>query len=541
MATDIAINPDRFQTFFGELEKRKTLLTKITDLHKTITTHFESIDQSLSKKSQTLDSQIEAFNVETKTAFEELEKRENAIPERESDLAAKIDEQKASAIEDIVNFDHSVSVGEKSLSDILKIYCKRMDSGGLLRFLLAKRKESVALRSEIATAVEEAVDSMRLVLDAVEEFVGMKVEGKVGMADRRWACGMLIQAAVPIGESSGSVGRSLKERAAGVLEKWKGVLGGGEGSGGVGASEATMFLQMVIGFGLKEKFEDDFLRKLVVDFAARRDMPKLAVALGFGDKIGDIIGDLVNSGKEIEAIYFAFESGLTERFPPVELLKTSLRNCRKMANSISQRGKHSMASVERANNLELDATKAIIKCVDDYKLEKQFGIDSLRKRITQLEKARADKKKGAASTSKPSNKRPHGGSGRGSGPPSFRSPKAGRFSNASPSLRHRNPPQSHQAPATRFSAPYTYPSHSVYEAPAGGPYAQGYGGTHSQSPAALPQQYSYPPQAVTAGGVGGGGSYGQGSYGGQNNYVAYDYGAAAAAAAAPTYPPSYQQ
>ncbi|KAI7990493.1 FRIGIDA-like protein 4a [Camellia lanceoleosa] len=263
--------------------------------------------------------------------------------------------------------------------------CRRMNSKGLVRFLLAKRKESVALRAKIAAAVEESVDAMRLVLDTVEEFVEMKVEGKVGMADRRWACGMLIQVAVPLvepgGGGNGGVASSVREKAAVVLKKWRGVMGGGES--GVWGGEATMFLQMVVGFGLKEKFEEEYLRKLVVEFAARRDMAKLAVALGFGDKM----------------------------------------------------------------------------------------------------KVR--------------------------GPPSHRPPKAGRFSNASPSFRPRNPPPQphHTAADGRFSSPYNYAaSHSVYE---GGPgtaasYGPRYGGALTQSPAAaLPQQYPFATQDIGAtGGLG---------------------------------------
>uniref|UniRef100_A0A5B7BMI8 FRIGIDA-like protein n=1 Tax=Davidia involucrata TaxID=16924 RepID=A0A5B7BMI8_DAVIN len=535
MATNCVITTDRLQKFFNDLQTRKDLLTTVTELHKTITNHFTSLEQSLAQKSQTLDSKIEAFDTQTKKTLESLENRENAIPERESATAARIEEQKESAISDI---EKSETGGERNLSDVLRMYCRRMDSAGLVRFMLARRKESVALRTEITSAVEESVDSMRLVLDAVEEFVETKVEGMVGVADRRWACGTLIQAAVPVEEcGSGGVARSVRERAAGVLEKWKGVLGGSEGSG-VGAGEAAMFLQMVVGFGLKEKFEEEFLRKLVVEFAARRDMAKLAVALGFRDKMEDIIDGLVKSGKEIEAVYFATESGLTERFPPVDLLRSYLRNCRKNANKISKNGNYSMSAVEEANNLELNAIRAIIKCVEDHKLESQFTLDSLRKRVTQLEKTKAEKKKNAASTSRHSNKRAHGGSGRGSGPPAFRQPKAGRFSNTSPSFRHRNPSQSHPAPATRFSAPYNYPSQGMYEGPGTASYGPGYGGAHTQSPAALPQQYPFAPQDVGAGGVRAGGSYGgQNSYGGQTNYSAYDYGVAAA----PTYPPSYTQ
>lgn len=116
--------------------------------------------------------------------------------------------------------------------------------------------------------------------------MGRKVEKKAILADRRWACDMLIQSVVPVVEGGYGAGRSLKERAARVLEKWKGVLGGGDRNSGVCAAEATMFLQLVIAFALKERFEEKFLRKLVLEFANRKDMPKLAVAFGFGNKIG---------------------------------------------------------------------------------------------------------------------------------------------------------------------------------------------------------------------------------------------------------------
>ncbi|GFS44929.1 hypothetical protein Acr_00g0092970 [Actinidia rufa] len=215
MGTDYVISNDRFKNFFNQLETRKSVLTTITQLHKTLTDRFVSLEQSLSEKSQTLDSQIEEFDEKTKKALESLENRENAIPERE-------------------------------------------------------RKESAVLRAEIAAAVEEAVDAAGMVVEVVEKFVEMKVEGKSGMADRRWAVGMVIQAAVPVVEGGGVVvARSVRERAAAAVEKWKGVMGGegGEGGGsGVGAGEATMFLQMVVGYGLKERFEEEYLRKLVVEF-----------------------------------------------------------------------------------------------------------------------------------------------------------------------------------------------------------------------------------------------------------------------------------
>ncbi|XP_059290099.1 FRIGIDA-like protein 4a [Lycium ferocissimum] len=560
MAAETGSNPEQIEGFFNKLDARKTLLTTITDLHKTLTAHFTNIDRALSKKSETLDAQIKAFKEKTDDALLKLQNREDALPDRESSMTAGIAEKKDAAISEIN--ENGESLGDDlSLSEMLRIYCTRMDASGLVRFLHTKRKESAVLRTEIAPALHSSVDPMRLILDAAEEFVAMKVEGKIRMAERRWACDTLFQSVVPVVEGDYGAGRSLKERAARVLEKWKGVLGGGDRNSGVGAAEATMFLQLVIAFALRERFEEGFLRKLVMEFASRKDMPKLAVALGFGNKIADIIEELVKSGKEIEAVYFASESGLAEQFPPLSLLKAYLRNCRRNANNISRKAKFNSAAVERANSSELEATKAIIKCVEDHKLEAEFSLEGLRTRVTELEQAKAEKKKGTAPlSSKPSKKRARGsGTGRSSDPSTSRPVKSGRLSNASSSsFRSRNPPQSHQVPAARYSGvPHTYTSQIVYEAPSTVSYAPAYSGTHTQSPVAVAPQYGYalqeagaysgthtqspvalPPQygyAHQEAGVSGARSY-VGSYGGQSGYSAYDYTHAAPASA---YPPSY--
>jgi hypothetical protein len=59
----------------------------------------------------------------------------------------------------------------------------------------------------------------------------------------------------------------------------------------------------------------------------------------------DIIDELVKSGKEIEAVYFASEAGLTERFSPVSLIKLYLKNSKKNASTILKNGNNSMAAI----------------------------------------------------------------------------------------------------------------------------------------------------------------------------------------------------
>ncbi|KAK4604212.1 hypothetical protein RGQ29_012639 [Quercus rubra] len=525
MATELVINSDRVQKLFDDLEAQKTILSSCTQLYSTLSNRFISLQDSLSQKSQSLETKIQALESNSRETLESLSHREDSIPERESAAAARIEEQREAALAD---FGKPVSASAE-LSETLKSLSRRMDSSGLVRYIVSKRKESVSLRAEISKAIAEAVDPPRLVLDALDEFLKRK------SADKRWACGMLIQALFPEMNSKKNKGpefaRSVVERAAEMVLLWKGQMDE-EGSAVYGPAEAVMLLQMVLGFGLRSRFDEEYLRKLVVEFAARRDMAKLAAALGFGEKIGDIIDELVKSGKELEAVYFASEACLTERFPAVSLIKSYLKNSKKNASTILKNGNNSMAATEESSTLELNSIRAIIKCVEDHKLESEFSLDSLRKRATHLEKAKAERKKSSAGASKPQNKRAYGsGGGRSSGPPSFRPSKAAKFSNAFPPFSRRNPaPPAQHSPAARYSGPYNYPSQSMYDGPNTTPYASSYGVPHSQSPAALPQQhYSLPVDNMGAAGY-----RATVSYGGQTSYGAYDYGNAAP----PTYQPS---
>ena len=279
MATELVINSDRVQKLFDDLEAQKTILSSCIQLFSTLSNRFISLQDSLSQKSQSLESKIQALESNSRETLESLSQREDSIPERESAAAARIEEQREAALAD---FGKPASASAE-LSETLKSLSRRMDSSGLVRYIVSKRKESVSLRAEFSKAIAEAVDPPRLVLDAMEEFLKRK------SADKRWACGMLIQALFPEMNSKKNKGpefaRSVVERAAEMVLLWKGQMDE-EGSAVYGPAEAVMLLQMVLGFGLRSRFDEEYLRKLVVEFAARRDMAKLAAALGFGEKIG---------------------------------------------------------------------------------------------------------------------------------------------------------------------------------------------------------------------------------------------------------------
>ncbi|CAL0312468.1 unnamed protein product [Lupinus luteus] len=564
--TTSTITENKVHQFFDEVGVHKRILENFTNLFTTLSNHYSSLQNSLSEKSQSIDSKLQTLESNSTETLDSLLRKENSIPERESAAAALIDEQKETALAEF----HKPLPGNLEIGATLKSLCRRMDSVALLRFIIMKRKESAVLRAEISAALAEAVDPVRLLLETVEDYLNSKSE-KSGATDKRWACGILIQAIVPDSGSKGvEVSRKIVERAVGVVDRWKGQLDGEEGSGAVGfgpvgvgafgAAEAVMFLQMVVFFGLKDRFDEEYLRKTVMEFASRRDMAKVAATLQFGDKIIDIIDELVKNGKEVEAVYFASESGLTEKFPPIDLLKSALRNYRKNAASISKKGNNSQAATDDSNT-ESNFVRALIRCIEDHKLESEFNLDSLRRRIAQLERSKSDRKRGSASASKPPNKRAYGtSSSRGSrGSGSSRPAKTAKFSSypspSSSSFSRRNlAPSLQPSPAARYSGPYNYPAPTVYDSSTANPYAATYGTSHTQSPAGLQQHYSLPVDNLASSGYQSTSSYAASSYApssyapssyapssyatssyptGQTSYGGiYDYGNAA--------PPSYQ-
>jgi len=103
------------------------------------------------------------------------------------------------------------------------------------------------------------------------------------------------------------------------------------------------------------------------------------------------------------------------------------------------------------NKKEQSALRAVIKCVEDRKLEAEFPLEDLRKQLEELEKAKTEKKKAASSAS----------SGGSSGPATKRI----RASNGGPMPPAKAGRLTNNASVSSFPAPTTFarsPSHTSY-------------------------------------------------------------------------------
>ncbi|PIN03292.1 hypothetical protein CDL12_24180 [Handroanthus impetiginosus] len=124
-----------------------------------------------------------------------------------------------------------------------------------------------------------------------------------------------------------------------------------------------------------------------------------------------VIDVLVKNGRQIDAVNLAFAFELTDQFSPISLLKSYLSEAKKVPSSAKPGNTSPGASPQNdVNEKELTALKAVIKCIEDHKLDEQFPIDPLQKQVLEIEKAKADKKR-ATEVAKPQSKRPRANSG----------------------------------------------------------------------------------------------------------------------------------
>lgn len=152
------------------------------------------------------------------------------------------------------------------------------------------------------------------------------------------------------------------------------------------------------------------------------------------------------------------------------------------------------------NKKEQSALRAVIKCIEDRKLESEFPLEDIQKQLEELEKAKTEKKKASSSassggSSEPANKRIRASNG-GPMPPA----KAGRLTNMSVSSFPvtntfvRSP--SHTSYASPSQTSYATASSYPYDRPAG------HGLYCNRSPPAVREPYVYPANEVPTVGFG---------------------------------------
>ncbi|KAJ7952795.1 FRIGIDA-like protein [Quillaja saponaria] len=409
-----------------------------------IENHFRNLETALKKKLEELEAKEKEFQEKEAESTVLLADREAAVVSKEQDLLDRMQELKDAAVSAIVEAreNHqpasleSVDDGmnkesrvSSSLADEnspeeeipcksganaegvavdvkprleLTQFCEQMDAKGLLNYVMENKKNLSFIREELSIALESALEPARLVLDSLEGFYPS--DETIQPWDKRSAalqgmhksCLMFMEAMATLlaRADPGAVhllNPETKQQAKAIADEWKPKLASAGTDVANGNSlEAEAFLQLIATFRIASEFDEEELCKLVLAVAHRRQAPELCRSLGLTHKVPGIIELLVNKGKQIPAVHFSHAFQLSESFPLVPLLKAYLKDLRR--NSQGKAG--SVAGIQNdANAQELAALKVVIRCVEEYKLESDYPLDPLQRRVAQLEKSKADKKR----------------------------------------------------------------------------------------------------------------------------------------------------
>lgn len=189
----------------------------------------------------------------------------------------------------------------------LKALCEIMDGDGLRKYIVDHRKDVGALRNELPSALQCAIDPSRMVLGALEGYHnlepvvannpspqqqsgGCEKDKESGASANRRACILLLEClavvlADPVlGADHPVVPSNVKESAKQVADQWKSRMNlAGDAAGN--SLDAQAFLQLLATFGIATEYNDDELCKLVTAVARRRQTPALCRSLGLSAKI----------------------------------------------------------------------------------------------------------------------------------------------------------------------------------------------------------------------------------------------------------------
>lgn len=448
----------QLQKAFAELESHRavTLNMKWQQLEE----HFHGLEKSLKRRFNDLEGQEKEYKNKTIRAREILVKREADIIAKEQASLNRLQEKRDAAVSAISSktiakhkkpcieptsvttenqcsillveekppdvmasednlknvkmFPQNVNVEVQSYPQLVRL-CQANDSEGLHKFISENRKNLAAIKEEIPIALSAAADPANLVLDSLEGFYSIQVAQLDGKKDSyllglRRTCIMLMECLSLLlanldMDSFSCVISNVKERAKAIAEEWKPKLVDLDLDASNGNSlEAHAFLQLIATFGINSDYDPEALSKMIPMVSRRQQTADLCRSLGLSERMPGVIDVLVNNGRQIDAVNLAFSFELTEKYSPVSLLKSYLTEARKATSPVKSANAPPTVQTE-VNERELTALKAVIKCIEDHKLEEQYPVDPLQKQVLQLEKAKADRKR-ATEVAKPQPKRP---------------------------------------------------------------------------------------------------------------------------------------
>ncbi|MCL7042077.1 hypothetical protein MKW94_006285 [Papaver nudicaule] len=286
----------------------------------------------------------------------------------------------------------------------LRQFCKDMDAEGILNYIMENQKYMDAMLDEIPVALKSAAQPAHLVLDLLKGFypspspaTSSQKGSRRDSEDRECihrSCMMLIESVsqlVLVGDEI--LDHKTKRQARGVADDWKFRLDSCDRTCRNYSLEVKAFLKLLAVYRITSEFDEEELCKLVLAVSHRSGIPDLCLSLGLAHKIPGVVEALISRGRQIDAVHFIQAFKLDEEFPSAPLLMTYLRDLRMEIQRKNTCSGGDVGIKSDGHKKELAAIKTVIKCIKEYKLEADYPLYRLQRRLTQLEDWKSNNKR----------------------------------------------------------------------------------------------------------------------------------------------------
>ncbi|KAL2528371.1 FRIGIDA-like protein 3 [Forsythia ovata] len=417
---------------------------------KEIEEHFRRLEMLLLDNLLELEIREKAFKEEESTAVMFIESRKEDVAAKEQDLLDQIQELKDAAVAAITDARathqleplESVDAGENkdqvssSLGDTNALHtgpevkssykngenaeglscevkpqpeiiqlCERMDAKGLLHFVMENKKYIPSLCEQLSLALESVNAPGRLVLASLEGFYppneNKQKDEKIDAAllGKHRSCIIIMEAMATL-LAKADLGAEhllnpeIKQHAKAIADEWKPKLASTVIDAANGNSlEAEAFLNLLATFGIASEFDEDELCRLVLAVAHHWQGPKLCQSLGLTNKMPVIVEALIKNGKQLDATRYIHAFQLDESFPLVPLLKEYLNDFEGNIQIKEDEIGTATGKKKDSNAQEREALLSVIQCIQAYRLEGEYPIGPLQRRVSQLEKSKHPRKR----------------------------------------------------------------------------------------------------------------------------------------------------
>ncbi|XWS09712.1 hypothetical protein CRYUN_Cryun39dG0012700 [Craigia yunnanensis] len=409
----IDVKKEELKKAFDDLQANSLHLSSFSISWSDLDSHFTAIQNSVTQRFRLLESYESAHQPVDAIPVSELTRcSTHPLSSKQGDhpKPLAIQDRVDSAIEPVVNqplngeqpsssnsvglqFDGSAPasgpIEEVVIRSELKGFCERMDGKGLRKYLNDHVKEREAILMEFPDVLKSAPNPGAMVLDAMEGFYAENSQSKGDKDPKlfglRKNCVVLLEQLMETGVSFSD---EVRERAKKLAFEWKCKVRLSKDN----SLEPLAFLHLLVTYSLGAVVDKEELVGYFFIIARYRQATMLSRSIGLGEKVHDLILKLLDSRKQLLAVRFVFEFGLEEKFPPVLLLEDYMKETKEHAKQVCKDGKNSLKSQNESTAKEIGALKAVIKVIEEYKLETEYSQECLQKRIEQLEKQQADRK-----------------------------------------------------------------------------------------------------------------------------------------------------